>query len=389
MLEIEFWWLVALPVFFGLGWAAARIDIRQVIREARNLPSAYFRALNLLVSEDTERATDVLVDMARAERGNTELQLALAGLFRRKGETDRAIRIHQSLLQEATLDSADRQRVTFELALDFLGAGLLDRAETHLTALLDTPLEARALPKLLSLYSAEKEWAQAIETARRLEQASGHPRPHEIAQYWCEIAQQAFNHSQDAVVVEAVEAALAAHYKCTRANLIAGRLALRQGDADAALARWQRIESQNAEDLPLVAGLIADAVLDGGAGAMDQSTAANLSRGYWQQSPTVDVLDATFKVVTRAEGEAAASALLADAVRQKPSLLALSRQLEHGNAGDVATLRPLLGQHTRRLSQYRCTACGFRARAHYWQCPACSAWETYPARRVEELNIYD
>ena len=175
MLEIEFWWLVALPVFFGLGWAAARIDIRQVIREARNLPSAYFRALNLLVSEDTERATDVLVDMARAERGNTELQLALAGLFRRKGETDRAIRIHQSLLQEATLDSADRQRVTFELALDFLGAGLLDRAETHLTALLDTPLEARALPKLLSLYSAEKEWAQAIETARRLEQASGHP----------------------------------------------------------------------------------------------------------------------------------------------------------------------------------------------------------------------
>lgn len=131
MLEIEYWWLAALPAFFALGWAAARIDIRQVIREARDLPRAYFRALNLLVSDDAERATDVLVELARVERGNTELQLALAGLFRRKGETDRAIRIHQSLLAEGGLSTEDKQKVTLELALDFLAAGLLDRAERN------------------------------------------------------------------------------------------------------------------------------------------------------------------------------------------------------------------------------------------------------------------
>jgi len=386
MLEIEYWWLAVLPAFFALGWAAARIDIRQVIREARDLPRAYFRALNLLVSEDTERATDVLVELARAERGNTELQLALAGLFRRKGETDRAIRIHQNLLAEGALDAETKQKVTLELALDFLAAGLLDRAEGELRRLVGTAQEARALPPLLNLYAAEREWHKAIETARRLEEVTGHPRPQEIAQYWCEVAQHAFNHSDDAGTTAAVEAALAANYKCTRANLIGGRLAARQGDPTRALACWQRVESQNAEDLPLVAGLIADTALAHGEG----KAAANLLRGYWQQVPTVDVLDAALRVVLAVEGEDAARALLADAVLQRPSILAVSRQLEHGGPpGDIATLRQLLGQHTRRLSQYRCKACGFRARAHYWQCPACSAWETYPARRVEELNIYD
>ena len=385
MLEIEYWWLVALPAFFALGWAAARIDIRQVIREARNLPRAYFRALNLLVSDDAERATDVLVDLARAERGNTELQMALAGLFRRKGETDRAIRMHQSLLAEGGLDGETKQKVTLELALDFLAAGLLDRAEGELRRLLGTPQEARALPPLLNLYAAEREWQKAIETARRLEEVTGHPRPQEIAQYWCEVAQHAFNHSDDAAVAAAVTAALAANYKCTRANVISGQLALRQGDAARALACWQRVEAQNAEDLPLVAGLIADTALAHGQGA----NAANLLRGYWQQTPTVDVLDAALRVVLAVEGEPAARALLAEAVTQRPSILAVSRQLEHGGPPDVATLRQLLGQHTRRLAQYRCKACGFRARSHYWHCPACAAWETYPARRVEELNIYD
>jgi lipopolysaccharide biosynthesis regulator YciM len=390
MLEIEYWWLAALPAFFALGWAAARIDIRQIIREARDLPRAYFRALNLLVSDDAERATDVLVELARAERGNTELQLALAGLFRRKGETDRAIRIHQSMLAEGGLSLEDKHRVTLELALDFLAAGLLDRAETELRRLNGSPQEARALQALLSLYAAEREWDKAIETARRLEEVTGHPRPQEIAQYWCEVAQHAFNHSDDAIAARAVEAALAANYKCTRANLIAGQLALRQGDAARALARWQRIEAQNAEDLPLVAGLIADATLGHGANKVDGGQAAvNLLRGYWQQVPTVDVLDAALRVVLAVEGGAAACALLDQAVQQRPSILAVSRQLEHGGPPEVATLRQLLGQHTRRLSQYRCKACGFRARSHYWQCPACSAWETYPARRVEELNIYD
>jgi lipopolysaccharide biosynthesis regulator YciM len=385
MLEIEYWWLAVLPVFFALGWAAARIDIRQVIREARDLPRAYFRALNLLVSEDTERATDVLVELARAERGNTELQLALAGLFRRKGETDRAIRTHQNVLAEGALESEAKQKVTLELALDFLAAGLLDRAEFELRRLLGTPLEARALPPLLSLYAAEREWHKAIETARRLEEVTGHPRPHEIAQYWCEVAQHAFNHSDDITATAAVEAALAANYKCTRANLIGGQLALRQGDPAQALACWQRIEAQNAEDLPLVAGLIGDTALARGDGA----AAVNLLRGYLQQAPTVDVLDATLRLVLAVEGEAAARSLRAEDLQQRPSILAVSRQLEHGGPPDTATLRQLLGQHTRRLAQYRCQACGFRARAHYWQCPACAAWESYPARRVEELNIYD
>jgi lipopolysaccharide biosynthesis regulator YciM len=385
MLEIEYWWLASLPIFFGLGWAAARIDIRQVIREARDLPRAYFRALNLLVADDAGRATDVLVDLARAERGNSELQMALAGLFRRKGETDRAIRIHQSLLAEGDLDGETRQKVALELALDFLAAGLLDRAEGELNRLLGTTLEARALPPLLNLYAAEREWHKAIETAKRLEQVTGHPRPQEIAQYWCEVAQHAFNHSDDAASAAAVSEALAANYKCTRANLIGGNLALRQGDPVRALRCWQRIEAQDAEDLPLVAGLIADTALAHGTG----DAAANLLRGYWQQAPTVDVLDAALRVVQAVEGESAARALLAEAVAQRPSILAVARQLEHGGPPDIATLRQLLGQHTRRLAQYRCTACGFRARSHYWQCPACSAWETYPARRVEELNIYD
>src|SRR5690606_40611144 len=128
-MEIEFWWLLALPLFFALGWLAARIDIRQVVRESRALPRSYLNGLNFLLKEQPDKAIDAFIEAVRIDPQTIELHFALGSLFRRRGETDRAIRIHKNLVERSDLDGSQREHALFELGQDYLKAGLLDRAE--------------------------------------------------------------------------------------------------------------------------------------------------------------------------------------------------------------------------------------------------------------------
>ena len=191
-MDFDLWWLLPIPaVFFALGWIAARIDIKHLLRESRALPLTYFRGLNFLLNEQPDKAIESFIEVVKVDPQTIDLHFALGSLFRRQGEIDRAIRMHQNLLDRADLPADKRTMATYELAQDFHRAGLLDRAEELFTKLNGTVFEHPALGYLISIYETEKDWAKAIAATRRMEELAKQPYFKEIAQYHCELAQAA------------------------------------------------------------------------------------------------------------------------------------------------------------------------------------------------------
>src|SRR5215470_6916835 len=164
-MEFELWWLLGIPVFFGLGWIAARVDIKQLVSESRSLPRGYFKGLNFLLNEQPDKAIDAFIEIVKLDPETVELHFALGNLFRRRGETERAIRVHQNLLARPDLPIDQQVHAQYELGKDYLKAGLFDRAEESFHKLLDTQYTAQARKELLEIYQREKEWARAIEAA--------------------------------------------------------------------------------------------------------------------------------------------------------------------------------------------------------------------------------
>src|SRR5215212_4894226 len=174
-MDFEYWWLLALPLFFALGWLAARIDIKQLVSESRALPLSYFKGLNFLLNEQPDKAIESFIEVVKVDPQTIDLHFALGSLFRRQGEIDRAIRMHQNLLDRPDLPTERRVAATYELAQDFHRAGLLDRAEELFTKLNGTPFEHAALGHLISIYETEKDWTKAIAATRRMEEIAKQP----------------------------------------------------------------------------------------------------------------------------------------------------------------------------------------------------------------------
>ncbi|MEO6928179.1 MAG: lipopolysaccharide assembly protein LapB, partial [Casimicrobiaceae bacterium] len=377
-MDFELWWLLPIPaLFFALGWIAARIDIKHLLRESRALPLTYFRGLNFLLNEQPDKAIESFIEVVKVDPQTVDLHFALGSLFRRQGETERATRMHQNLLDRPDLPADKREMATFELAQDFLRAGLLDRAEGLFTKLTGTTFEHASLGHLISIYEQEKDWQRAITTTKRMEVLSKTPYFREIAEYHCELAQAALVRGDEALVRVEVGEALATHRGCVRATLICGDLALAQGDAAEAIAQWLRIETQNPAFLSLAAERVADAFRT--RNDVEQGIRV---LGSWQtQYPSLDILNALFALVLASEGAPAAADLIKDELAKNPTLLGLDRLLEAQlqsappeRRHDLELVKGLVGAHIKRLGMYRCDHCGFRAKQFYWRCPSCQKW---------------
>src|SRR6476469_2643828 len=194
-MEFEYWWLLGFPLFFGLGWMAARIDIRQIVSESRSLPSSYFKGLNFLLNEQPDKAIEAFIEVVKVDPETIELHFALGSLFRRRGEYDRAIRMHQNLLERPGLGADQKLIALAELGQDYLKAGILDRAEEAFRKLedqvADTPQAAMARSHLLEIYEQEKDWKRAVEMTKNVD-----TDPRELAQYYCELASSAAGQSR-------------------------------------------------------------------------------------------------------------------------------------------------------------------------------------------------
>lgn len=386
-MDFELWWLLPIPaIFFGLGWIAARIDIKHLLRESRALPLSYFRGLNFLLNEQPDKAIESFIEVVKVDPQTIDLHFALGSLFRRQGEIERATRMHQNLLDRPNLPADKREMATFELAQDFLRAGLLDRAEELFTKLTGTTFEHASLGHLIAIYEQEKDWPKAIAVAQRMETLAKRPYFKEIAEYYCELAQGALIRREDDKARGYLDQALATHRGCTRATLIAGDLALAQGDAGGALAAWLRIETQDPAFLALAADRVADAYRQ----RKDIDQGIRVLRNWQLQYPSLDILNALFALVLEHEGPDAAATLIKDELARNPTLVGLERLLEAqllsapaDRRHDLELVKGLVGAHIKRLGMYRCDNCGFRAKQYYWRCPGCQKWETYSPKRTE------
>ena len=385
-MEFEYWWLLGFPLFFGLGWLAARIDIRHLLRESRALPSSYFKGLNFLLNEQPDKAIEAFIEVVKVDPETIELHFALGSLFRRRGEYDRAIRMHQHLIDRADLGAEQKTLALAELGQDYLKAGILDRAEEVFTRLKSTAQAPVANQHLLEIYEQEKDWSRAISMTQQVE-----TDPRALAQYQCELAASEAGQSRPDAARRHLEAALDANRKCVRASLQLGDLERSSSNLEKAIEHWKRIETQDPAYLALAAQRLLEAYREVGRA----EEGLRLLDGYLERYPSLDLLDIVFQQTLEAKGPEEAYRLVRDELHRNPTLLGLDRLLEVQIIGatsperrrDLELMRSLVHRHTQRLARYRCEGCGFKARQFHWRCPACGGWETYPPRRTEEFEL--
>ena len=379
------WILIGLPTAFGLGWLASRLDLRQLRIDNRQAPRAYFKGLNFLLNEQQDKAIDAFIEAVQNDPDTSELHFALGNLFRRRGEYERAVRVHEHLLSRGDLSAADRQRAQNALAKDFVKAGLLDRAEDALRKLEGTSFEGQARLARLAIYERSREWPQAREVATQLEQSGEVSFSVRKAHYLCEQARE-LNAQGDAVgAVQLLQNAITEAPDAPRPRLLLGQLQLNQGQALQACATLSQLFESASVAAPLAAASLVRA-----AQAADQVPAAlSLLQQHYAQSPCIDVMDAIVALEkTGSEADSLARQRYIEHLQKQPSLLAASRWLAGADLGTDATRAPVqkaLEHASRPLARYRCAACGFEAKEHFWHCPGCQAWDSYPPRRVEEL----
>jgi len=383
------WLLISLPVAFVLGWLASRFDIRQLKLENRQAPKAYFRGLNFLLNEQQDQAIDAFIEAVQNDPDTQELHFALGNLFRRRGEYQRAVRVHEHLLGRGDLSRSDRERAQHALAQDFLRAGLLDRAEAALQKLEGTRYENEARLALLAIYERSREWAQAADVAQKLDESDQASYSTRRAHHLCEQATERVAAGDlpgaEKLLAQAVELAPQA----PRPAIDTASLQLRKGEANAAFDTLVALSDTAPLALPLYAATLQQAAV----AAHREADALELLQRRYVESPSIDVLEALMALggkpsaTTEEPNPTPRDGYIAH-LAQQPSLVAASRWLA-GERFEHEQFHPqvqrALDQATRPLMRYRCAACGFEAHQYFWHCPGCQAWDSYPPRRVEEL----
>lgn len=377
--------LLGLPLVFALGWLASRFDLRQLRMENRRAPKAYFRGLNYLLNEQQDRAIDAFIEAVRNDPDTSELHFALGNLFRRRGEYERAVRVHEHLLSRGDLGTADRQRAQHALALDFLKAGLLDRAEEALRKLENTPFENQARLARLAIYERSREWPEATEVARQLEAAGEASFAGRQAHYLCEQAAERLGAHETGAAAALLRQAIHIAPDSARARLELARLEHARGHHASAWRALTELAIHAPHAVPLASATMVRASLDAG----HASEALQLLERTYSQSPSIDVLDAcvTLRAALGTPPHSANEGYLQHLERE-PSLIAATRWIAHEKEAHdwcPPQVQRALDHAVKPLARYRCAACGFEAKEHFWHCPGCQAWDSYPPRRVEEL----
>ncbi|MBM3378730.1 MAG: tetratricopeptide repeat protein [Betaproteobacteria bacterium] len=399
-MEFDFWWLPGAALFFALGWLASRRESGQSAPPENNvesLPQAYFRGLNFVLKEDPQKAIDAFTELIRQEPDLVELHFALGQLFRRRGETDRAIRVHQNLLQRTLLSASDRDRARYEIAQDYFKAGLYDRADAALGQLEDSTHAPEAFALRLDIAQRLKDWSKALgllanDHADYAEVGSAQQDPSRLAlqaHLHCELALEHQARSDDRAALAAFATATSVAPNHPRAYLALGALHARLGQSPQAidlgrgiLARWPAFACTMAEWWLGCHARGAAGPFPTGPGEAEPTDALGLLIEAQQRAPSAELLSLILRAVEARDGAEAALELAEREALRAPNasnlLELLERRAQSASSADrleaVRSFLQRLGPASGRLS---CNRCGFQSTRHVWQCPGCSRWDTY------------
>ena len=379
MIELLF---LLLPVAAASGWWLARRDAWARRDGARAAHPDFLRGLNYLLEEQPDKAIDLFLEFADLDSDTLETHLALGSLFRRRGEVDRAIRVHQNLVARKNLPPERRGFALFELGQDYLRAGLLDRAEDLFLELAESGLyRQRALESLLDIYQQERDWARCLEVVERLQPLNGQSMAVAVAQYHCELAEESRRKGDPAAAQSHLRLAQTADPACVRAAMLEGFAALESADAERAVELFQRVAERGAAYIPEVLPALIDAMR----GLGRQHEVLALLEGLAARRACPPLIRSLADTVAETRGEVAALDLLTDHLARYADLSALERllQLQSQAAGsdeaDRQRARVASGVIRHLLARqpvYQCEQCGFQARSLHWQCPSCKSWGT-------------
>jgi lipopolysaccharide biosynthesis regulator YciM len=369
------------------GWAMGRFGERDEADAPPPLNIDYLKGLNFLLNEQTDQALEHFLRMVRVDDNTIETHFALGSLFRRRGEIDRAIRIHQNIIARPDLASEQRDQALYSLAKDYLGAGLLDRAEKLFVRLAQgSRFQVQALESLCSIYEQERDWEKAIDAGHRLEVLGGRSLALQIAHYHCELAEAAAARNDYAAARQYVKNAQAGRPRTMRGALTRAHIARDTDDNKTALKLYHRIIDENtyliAEALPEIVAIYEK---ENEIPELESALTAMLKK-----NPEMKSLVAYTAIVNNLGGIPVIDACVEEYMLNEPTLgeFVELQQLSSGDKGStdlaLAKVRGALSKLASATPRYQCQECGFSSQRLLWQCPSCRNWETQrPASRVQ------
>jgi lipopolysaccharide biosynthesis regulator YciM len=379
-LDQWFWFFLLLPLAALSGWVIGRRGgERHSDSQVSKLSTTYFRGLNYLLNEQPDKAIELFLHIAELDKETFETQVALGHLFRRRGEVDRAIRLHQALVERRDLSDPQKVQALLALGEDYMRSGLLDRAETVFSDLARIDQRApQALRHLIGIYQAERDWPKAIENATRFEAATGEPMGRLIGQFECELADRHRSAGDVMAARESIARAYAADSTSVRAGILEGRIEVDAGNDSAAIRAFERAARHDPDYLPEILPALLACYERVGDSPGARAFLAEMAEHYRGVSPVL----ALTQLVEAEEGVGAARAYLARQLKDRPSVRgeAALIDLTLAEGADLTAtlndLKHITDQLLVRNPSYRCSRCGFGARSHHWQCPSCKEWGT-------------
>ena len=376
---LELLWLL-LPVAAASGWFAARRSSRGGEPSGGDRTPAYFRGLNYLLNEQPDKAIDVFVKMLEVDSETVETHLALGNLFRRRGEVDRAIRIHQNLIARPTLNRDQRAQALLELGQDYMRAGLFDRAESLFSELSEMKLyQEQALENLRIIYQQEKDWQQCLDVAKRLEQLSGRSLCRERAHYYCELAEEARARNELSQAGQLLKKARSCDESCVRASILQGQMEVATGACREAIQSYGRVERQDPAFLSEVLPMLLRCYRE----SASRGELRRYLEQLYERHPGIAPALALVDLIQAEEGDQAAARFLTGYLHEHPDLEGLERLIrlkQPGSDGTLSDTLDVLHQLVAKLLEgrpaYQCGQCGFTAKTLHWQCPGCKTWSS-------------
>ncbi len=370
-----------LPFAFASGWWAARRNRwNNTEKQAAGISPDYFKGLNFVLNEQPDKAIEVFVKMLEVDSETVETHLALGNLFRRRGEVDRAIRIHQNLIARPNLKAEQQALALLELGMDYMRSGLLDRAEGLFKQLLDMgAYAAQASRQLLEIYQQEKDWDNAIVYAKRLQTVSGEGIDPVVAQYYCELASEYLTEGKEKNARENLRRALNIDPACVRASILEAQMLQTEGKYKPALKAYRRVEKQDVEYITE----IIDPVLACYRRLGQLQKAIQFLQDILSKHGGITPLLRLTELIVEQEGEAEGIKFISAELRKRPTVKGVDRLLEYTMGKAEGELRENLGtikELTEKLLDnrpaYKCQQCGYDAKILHWQCPSCKNWTT-------------